>query len=368
MAFINKNWLYLLGGLVLALLVWYFGQVVTYLLIAWVCSLLGQPIMRLFMDHIKIGRYRIGASWAALFTIFSFYGIFIGLLFLFVPTLVQQANNFAQIDYDALGNKLQAPFSIVDQEVHRLGILMPGESLSSKLQEAFFSWFKPSFVSDMLGTAFSTVGNVVVGIASVSFILYFFLEEKGLFARIVHALVPNHYEPKVLLAMEESSEALTAYFKGLLLQLAAFSLMTTVALWLFGIPNALLIGVAGGMLNVIPYVGPIIGLVLGWFITLSSGLMLEIDQLGWQLVKVAVAFLGVQVIDNLFLSTIIFSKSVKAHPLEIFVVTLMAAEVGGVVGMVVGIPVYTVSRVVARIFFSQLKVVQRLTEHLEEEE
>lgn len=143
MAFINKNWLYLLGGLVLALLVWYFGQVVTYLLIAWVCSLLGQPIMRLFMDHIKIGRYRIGASWAALFTIFSFYGIFIGLLFLFVPTLVQQANNFAQIDYDALGNKLQAPFSIVDQEVHRLGILMPGESLSSKLQEAFFLGLSP---------------------------------------------------------------------------------------------------------------------------------------------------------------------------------------------------------------------------------
>jgi predicted PurR-regulated permease PerM len=57
---------------------------------------------------------------------------------------------------------------------------------------------------------------------------------------------------------------------------------------------------------------------------------------------------------------------VKAHPLEIFIVTLMAAEVGGVLGMIVGIPVYTVARVIARTFFSQLKVVQRLTDHLEE--
>jgi predicted PurR-regulated permease PerM len=366
MAFWNKNWLYLLGGLVFALLVWYFSQVVAFLLIAWVCSLLGQPIMRFFTERVRIGKYQIGTSGAALLTIFSFYGILIGLLFLFVPTLIQQANNFALIDYDALGAKLQVPFSRLDQEGHRLGILTSDESLSSKLQEAFLSWFKPSFVSDLVGAIFSTAGNVVVGFATVSFILYFFLEEKGLFAQIVHSLVPNHYEPKVLLAMEESSEALTAYFKGLLIQLAAFSLMTTIALWLFGIPNALLIGVAGGMLNVIPYVGPIIGLVLGWFITLSSGLLLELDQLGWQLVKVAVAFLTVQAIDNLFLSTLIFSKSVKAHPLEIFIVTLMAAEVGGVLGMIVGIPVYTVARVIARTFFSQLKVVQRLTDHLEE--
>ena len=75
-----------------------------------------------------------------------------------------------------------------------------------------------------------------------------------------------------------------------------------------------------------------------------------------------------QFLDNMVISTIIFSKSVQAHPLEIFIVTLVAAKLGGVVGMVIGIPTYTLLRVIARTFFSEFKVVQRLTEHLDEEE
>ncbi|HND88217.1 MAG TPA: AI-2E family transporter, partial [Saprospiraceae bacterium] len=130
--------------------------------------------------------------------------------------------------------------------------------------------------------------------------------------------------------------------------------------------NALLIGAFGGIFNVIPYVGPIMGLVFGGFITISSNLDLEMTLLLPMLVKVAAAFMGTQFVDNNFLGPLIFSKSVQAHPLEIFIVTLIAAKVGGVLGMILGIPVYTVLRVIARVFFSRFKVVQRLTEHLEE--
>jgi predicted PurR-regulated permease PerM len=367
MAFFNRNWLYLLGGFVLLTLMWYFSDIVTYLLLAWVMSLLGQPLMRFFTQRVHIGKYKIGNSGAALLTIATFYAILAGVILIFVPTLVHQANNLANLDYQALGLKLQGPFSWLDHQAHQTGILHEGESLATKVQESLLSWFRPSLVSDIVGVVFSAAGNVVVVLSSVSFILFFFLEEKGLFASIIHAVVPTRSEPKVLEAMDESSIALTSYFKGLLTQLVSFSLMTTTFLWILGVPNALLIGLAGGLLNIVPYVGPIIGLVFGWFITLSSGLSLELNELGFLLLKVAGAFLTAQAIDNLFLSTLIFSKSVKAHPLEIFIVTLIAAKIGGVAGMVVGIPVYTVIRVIARIFFSQFKLVQRLTEHLDDE-
>ncbi len=368
MAFINRNWLYLLGGIVLVALMSYFSDIVAYVLLAWVASLLGQPLMHFFTEKVRIGKYRMGKSGAALLTIATFFAIFVGMLLLFVPTLVHQANNFATLDYAALGEKLKGPFSYIDQQVHRFGILSPEESLATKIQVALLDWFKPSLVSDLVGAVFSTAGGFIVAVSSISFILFFFLEEKSLFADIIHAIVPNESEPKVLQAMDESSNALTGYFKGLLTQLASFSLMTSVFLWVLGVPYALLIGVAGGLLNIVPYVGPIIGLFFGWFITLSSGLQtMEFHDLGVLLLKVAGAFLTAQAIDNLFLSTMIFSKSVKAHPLEIFIVTLMAAKVGGVAGMVLGIPVYTVLRVIARTFFSRFKVVQRLTEHLEEE-
>ncbi len=144
--------------------------------------------------------------------------------------------------------------------------------------------------------------------------------------------------------------------------------MVTLILWALGIDNALLIGAFGGIFNVVPYVGPILGMIFGAFITVSSHLDVEFAMLLPMLLKVLAAFMITQMIDNNFLGPMILSKSVQAHPLEIFIVTLIAAKLGGVVGMVIGIPVYTVLRVVARIFFGEFKLVQRLTVHLSEEE
>ena len=68
-----------------------------------------------------------------------------------------------------------------------------------------------------------------------------------------------------------------------------------------------------------------------------------------------------QMLDNFLLQPNIFSKSVKAHPLEIFIVVLMGAKIGGVAGMVLAIPAYTVLRVLLKVFFSEFEVVKRLT-------
>ena len=68
-----------------------------------------------------------------------------------------------------------------------------------------------------------------------------------------------------------------------------------------------------------------------------------------------------QLLDNFILQPNIFSKSVNAHPLEIFIVVLMGAKIGGIIGMVVAIPIYTVLRVLAKVFLSEFKVVQSIT-------
>jgi predicted PurR-regulated permease PerM len=365
MTWISRNFLYLLGAFILGIAVWYFSDIVTYLLLAWVLSLLGQPLMLFFLKRFRAGRFRVGPTGAALLTMLVFCLVLVGLLLLFVPTIVGQARNLAQMDYTALGEKLRGPFTYIDLQAHELGLLKTGESLATKTQETLINWFKPALVGDFVGSFIAVAGNMVVAISAISFILFFFLKERRLFADMIHAFVPTEQEPKVLHAMQESSEALTDYFKGLILQIAAFSFMVTMLLLILGVPNALLIGVFGGLLNVVPYVGPIIGCILGCFITISSGLHLEFDVLGPMVLKVVAAFVLTQAVDNLFLATLIFSKSVNAHPLEIFIVTLMAAKIGGVAGMVLGIPVYTVLRVVAKTFFSEFKVVQRLTEHLD---
>ncbi len=365
---LSRNWFWILGVLVLGAICYYFADIVTYLLIAWVLSMLGQPLMVFFLKHLRFGKIRIGTGVAAMLTILTFYGIITGLLLIFVPTMVTQARNLANVDYNALGEKLRGPFTWLDVQMHQLGLIKTEESLGTRTQELLLGWFKPTLLGDFVGSFFGVAGNIVVLLSSVTFILFFFLKENKLFTGIIHAFVPNDLEPKVRRAVQDSNEVLSRYFGGLVLQLLIFSACVTVFLWLFGIDNAILIGVSGGIFNVIPYVGPILGMIFACFITVSSHVDGDLMLLLPMLLKVIATFALTQFIDNMIVSTIIFSKSVQAHPLEIFIVTLIAAKIGGVVGMVVGIPVYTVLRVVARVFFSEFKFVQRLTHHLDEPE
>lgn len=367
MNFLNRNFFLLIGLAALAGIVYYFSDIVAYVLIAWVLSLLGRPLVVFYRKRMKLGRFRVGPSGAAMLTILTFYAFLVGVLLVFVPTIVAQARNLSTVDYQALGEKMRPMFFNLDVQMHKIGLLTPGESLATKTQEVLSNWFKPTLVGDFLSQFLGVAGNIAVTFASVTFILFFFLQDNRLFTDIIHSIVPDKQEQKVQTAVNESTHVLTRYFRGLLIQLAVFSVATSLILWILGIKNAVLIGSFGGIFNVIPYVGPILGIIFGIFITISSNLDSDLALLLPMLIKVAISFFTVQAIDNNFVGPMIMSKSVQAHPLEIFVVTLAAAKLGGVIGMVIGIPVYTVLRVIARTFFSQFKVVQRLTEHLGEE-
>lgn len=364
----QRNALWIAGLLLLAAVFYYFSDILTYILLAWVMSMLGRPLMVFFQRRLRIGRFRLGPDAAAILTIFAFYGAIFGLVLIFVPTIVSQARHLGAVDYQALGEKLKTPFANWDYQLHQLGLLNAGESIGTKSQELAGKWFKPALLGDFLNAFLATAGNIAVTLTAVTFILFFFLKDSNLFTDIIHAFVPNQLEAKVRHAIQESSQMLTRYFLGLFIQTMVFALCVTLILWVLGVPNALLIGVFGGIFNVVPYLGPIIGCLFGSFITLSSTLDANADLalLGMPLIKVLAAFMGTQFVDNNFLGPMIFSNSIKAHPLEIFIVTLIAAKLGGIVGMVVGIPVYTVLRVIARVFFSEFKLVQRLTERLDE--
>jgi predicted PurR-regulated permease PerM len=151
------------------------------------------------------------------------------------------------------------------------------------------------------------------------------------------------------------------------MQVTAISIFVSIALSVLGVKNALLIGFFAALINVIPYLGPIIGAAFAVIITISSNLDLDFyTQMLPLLSKVVIVFAAMQMLDNFLLQPWIFSNSVLAHPLEIFIVILMGAQINGIVGMVLAIPVYTVLRVIARSFLSEFKIVQKITGSLNE--
>lgn len=352
--------------LMIGCLVYFFDNIVAYALIAWVLSMIGQPLMEFFQKYIKVWKFHAGSNLAAILTLLTFFLVVWLLGLLFLPPIFEQIHNLAGVDYSAIAKALEEPLTHLENQLANYNIMDPAQSLEQQMQKTFSDWLEPKFLGDYFTNLISAAGSILVGVASVVFITFFFLKEQGLFVNFVAALMPRQYETQVRNAISESASMLSRYFRGLVLQLLSIAIIVTAGLTIFGVKNALLIGFFAALLNVIPYIGPIIGATFGVIFTISSGLDLDFyTQMLPLLIKVLCVFAAAQMLDNYVLQPFIFSSSVMAHPLEIFFVILMGAKINGVLGMILAIPTYTVLRALARAFLSEFNIVQHLTDRMQ---
>jgi predicted PurR-regulated permease PerM len=368
MKFANLNrYLALAGGfLVFGAVAYYFSNIVAYVLIAWVLSMLGQPLIRLLLKYLRVGNFRASHSLSAAIVLLLFFVIAFGLLRIFVPLLVEQTAQFANIDFNSVTQALNPPIQKMNEWLARHGLAGQIVSPSDQLRDILFGHFNPSGISDFFSSLVSFTAHFLIDILSISFITFFFLKEQGLFVNFLVAVVPSQYEVQIRHAVDDASELLSRYFGGILLQMTAIVIILTAGLTILGIPNALLIAIFTALINVIPYVGPLIGLTFGIFVTITSNFELDFySQLLPLIFEVVGVFFIMKMIDDFVLQPFIFSKSVMAHPLEIFIVILMGAKINGILGMALAIPTYTVIRLIARVFLSEFKIVQKLTGSME---
>ncbi len=407
--------------IIVGAVIYYFSDIVTYILIAWVISMIGAPVV------VFLRKY-LGKNLAAIITLGLFVFASILLFWIFIPPLVNQVENLSKVDYNKVVTALEEPIldweewliekklmiepdttqSSVkqtlspyenDEVVHTITIdstltgdsvlagkilkinislnnnieKQPFEAQPTEDSEDFFTILKskintyinPEKIQQMLGESINAFGDIMVGLFSIFFIGFFFLREQGLFDKILTSLVPTRYEHQTRQAVDETSRLLIRYFIGILIQVTIITFIVSLSLTLLGVKNALLIGFFAGIMNVIPYIGPMIAAGIGVMITLSSNMELSFyDEMVPLLTKVLIVFLVTRLIDDIILQPNIFSKSVKAHPLEIFIIVLVGAKIGGILGMVLAIPFYTAFRVIGKVFLSEFKVIQQLTKHM----
>jgi len=401
--------------IIVGAILYYFIDIVSYIIMAWVISMIGAPIYRFFNRFMK-------DSLSAGLTLFVFTLFFLILLRIFIPPLINQAKNLAGLDYHKFTDGLEEPLSDLQSWADGLGLmpdphfdedpnhghdkdeiiktklinidsmlLQQGDTITKThlnvlvnidnsahllthehdhneegyiggLKQTIFEKLNPSRIPKLLSSFVGFFGNIMITILSVFFIAFFFLKERGLFTKMVSSIIPNKNEGKVKHAIEESSTMLIRYFIGLLMQVIVLTIITSIVLKIFGIKSALLMAFCFAIFNLIPYLGPIIGNFMGVLIVISSNL--EVDFYSLMLPKIittVVVFFVIQLLDNFLLQPNIFSKSVKAHPLEIFLIVLAGAKLGGVSGMVLAIPAYTVIRVLLKVFCSEFEIVKGLT-------
>jgi len=369
----SKNWinprslLIVVGVVLLGLLVWRFSSIVAYILIASVLSLIARPLVNL-LGRVRIGTFQIPIFVRALITLLIIWLAFFSFFRIFIPLVANEAQELSNIDTALVIEAFEKPIESVEVWYEKMNFGGEGAlSLREELQSGLVSVLNINVISDLIATLASILGNFAWALFAISFITFFLLREDKLITSYIITVVPEKKVEAFRHALESVKHLLRRYFVGILLQMTGILIMVTLGMTIVGVGFrlGLVIGLIAAVLNIIPYLGPWIGACLGIVLGLAANLELEFaTQLVPLIGYMTLVFAITQLTDNLVFQPVIFGNSVYAHPIEIFIVIMMAGSLAGIVGMILAIPTYTVVRVFAKEFFNNFRVVQKLTEKI----
>jgi predicted PurR-regulated permease PerM len=346
-----------LSGIVAVL--WFIYKVKALLLfigIAAVVSLIGRPIV-LFLKK----RLRFGNTLASLVTLVLLSAGFALILKIFIPIIIEQSKNISEIDFDLVKSDLN---ELNIQASDYLGVDKINIIEAIKRTDAVQS-FNIEIIPSFIDIFFSNIGSFLVGLFSVIFISFFLLKDENLFAKAVLVFAKPGREKRFIRVLNKVKELLSRYFVGLLFQILILTLFYSVLLLFFKIDNPIAIAIICAILNIVPYLGPLIAGALMLLVTVSNNLGADFSsELLPLLIYILIGYLIAQIFDNIITQPVIFGKSVRSSALEIFLVILIGGFLFDIAGMILAVPTYTTIKVIAKEFLSEYKIVKRLTENL----
>ena len=345
--------LQLTGLCIIIWLLFLLKTLIIYMIIAGIISLIGRPI-----NHLLINRIKIKPVLATTISILILLSFLISLFSLFVPLLIRQGENLSLLDVDLLKENIETL-------VNEISIYFQLDNSFWQQQISVDNLFQNvnlGIIPEFLNQTLELLGGFTIGVFSVVFILFFFLKDTYLQQKLILVLVSDKLTDRVEKSINKIKNLLSRYFLGLLFQITILLIIFSIDLAIFNVENAFIIAFLCALLNLIPYLGPIIGAILMTLLTMSSFIGADFSEIILpKTIYVMIGFLIGQLVDNFFSQPFIFSNSVKSHPLEIFIVILASGIMLGPVGMIVGIPIYTSLKVIAQEFLPGNKIVKSLT-------
>lgn len=317
-------------------MLWYFAGIVLYLIIGGILAYLLRPVV----DRIQaLGLGRVAAILIAFVGLFGVITVVVTSVVPFITRQVQDLSQLITVDTAVyVANLIESQIRDVipieqgalEQNIRQIGrSLMRGDLVEGQQ------------VADTVSSVVAVFTNIVYAVIIVPFVTFFLLKDEFKIRRSLLHLVPNRYFEVTLSILAKVETNIGRYFRALLVQASAIAVIASVLLWIVGLRGAIAIGIFTGLANTIPYFGPFLGFL--------AGTLVGIAQTGdASLVPgVALAMALTQLADNVLLQPIIFSRAAQTHPLMILFVVLVGAQLGGLVGMLVAIPLTTTVRVIA---------------------
>ncbi len=356
------------GTAIVAALCWYFRSVLTYILVAVVVSLIAKPLVGL-MQKVRI-KGRQAPSWfLAALSLLIVIGLLLGVISVIIPIVGNILKDISLANIGGIAKGVSIPLEEFNGFLRtRIPSLGGDFRIEIAVLQEIQKFFNPAIFSSVIGSAASFLTDFGIGLFSVVFIGFFFIKDDGLFTNIVCALVPDKHEKTTEKAVSDIGYLLSRYFIGVIIEILGVALVNFIGLLLvarLGFNASIGIAFLTGIFNVIPYVGPLLGgalgTILGLILKYTSASPIGLDVNFWIFTVILIAiFCVAQLFDNFLYQPVIYSTSIKAKPLEIFIVLLIVGHIGGPLGMIIAIPCYTAVRVIAFRFFGHIKAIKRL--------
>ena len=316
----------LMGLYFLGMVIFIGRGVITPILMAFFLSIILLPAYRWLRTH------RLGEGLSIALSLLLLIIVVAGIVWFFSSQISGLVADFPQIK-----TNVQAHLSSLSQWAgEKFGI-------SAEKQTQMLSNYNDkllNYAGGLLGGAASSVTGVLVFIGLLPIYIFLMLFYKNLLLRFVFLWFPEKTHSKVEEALRESEIIIKSYLVGLLIQISYITILLGGILLAIGIKHAILIGAIFALLNLIPYVGALIGNLIGVLLTLSS------TREVWPIFAVLGTIAFVQFLDNNILMPRIVGSKVKINALATIVGVIVAGSLAGVSGMFLSLPVIAVLKII----------------------
>lgn len=343
----NRFFLYAMIFLTLIFIcVWLFFDIVIYVLVSLVISTILRPVTN-YLHSTEFFGLSMPRILAVIISFVVLAALPVLFILLFVPLIAEQIQVLQTLKFNDLLNRVQQPISIIENMIlnnfpsnRKTGFLM------QEINQSLINLLASLDIRDILNYLLGFAGKILFYLIAVTFITFFFLYEKGIFRRSILSIIPNAYFEVVITTVYKIEKLLSNYLIGLLGQVTIMFAIIAIGLSILGLKYALTIAAFMAFINLIPYLGPALGVLFALSVVFSTDINVgSFDTHFYIALQMLPIFAVAIFLDNIFVQPFIFSKSVKAHPLEIFFAIFAGATLAGPLGMIAAIPFYTIIRV-----------------------
>lgn len=360
-------WLLVAGIIAFLVLAYFIRGILLYMIIAAILTMVLRPLDKR-MERMRIRRRKIPRAVRAISLLVLVYVIVFAFISIFIPLIVNEINIISNVDQAQVTKALHEPLAQLQELFANYQQTQPNQVTLEQYTQTYLSQLmNVAEVSTLANGVVAIIGGFLVAFFSISFFTFFFIKDGDVIMHMLLLLIPVSKVKSIRNIIRDTQTMLTKYFTGVLIDVLFVATFVSIGMALLGIQNALIIGIFAGIMNIIPYVGPLIGGAFAIIVGISTNLTLDFyDGMVPLVVKIFFVFVAMNLTDAFLVQPFIFSKRVKAHPLEIFTVILIAGSLAGIGGMVVAVPVYTVLRIILREYLTGSRFVQKLTDELDD--